>query len=128
MAWFRYLSQCGRQKLREVAMFKDRYGLPLTTTSQAAAGAYVEGIDLLLSQNPDPAERFRSAIAADEGFAMPYVALGLYNQQRADMPAAQEQFALARERIGGASERERSLIEAITKPAAPGTSARGGAL
>jgi tetratricopeptide (TPR) repeat protein len=109
-------------------MFKDRYGLPLTTASQAAADAYVEGIDLLLSQNPDPGERFLSAIAHDDGFAMAHVALGLYQQLRADMPGANAAFARARERTGGTSAREQSLIAAVTKPAAPGTSARGGAL
>ena len=39
----------------------DRYGLTMSTDSSAAAEHYVEGLDLLLSQNFGPEEAFEKA-------------------------------------------------------------------
>ncbi|MEZ5849656.1 MAG: tetratricopeptide repeat protein [Hyphomicrobiaceae bacterium] len=56
-------------------MLKDRYDNPLSTSSQAARDAYVRGVDLLLSANAGAEAAFRTAIAADEGFAVAHSAL-----------------------------------------------------
>jgi pentatricopeptide repeat protein len=104
-------------------MFNDRYGLPLSTASQAAADAFVEGVDLMLSNNPDPAERFQAAIDADEGFAMAHVALGMQLQLRMDAPGSKVELDRARELMDGTSEREQSLINAVARPGFVG---RGG--
>ena len=56
----------------------DRYGLPLSTSSEAAAAAYRDGVDLMLSAWPGAAEAFDAAIAADPGFRA-----GAYRPRRA---------------------------------------------
>ncbi len=43
----------------------DRYGLPMSTRSRAAADHYVEGVDLLLSQNFGSDEAFTKAMVAE---------------------------------------------------------------
>src|SRR4029453_8078592 len=48
----------------------DRYGLPLTTSSPAAAEHYQRGMDLLLSYGRGTGEAFDAALAADEGLAV----------------------------------------------------------
>ncbi|MBC9177092.1 tetratricopeptide repeat protein, partial [Roseomonas ludipueritiae] len=52
----------------------DRRGLPLSTSSDLAAGRYRDGIDLLLSAWPGAAEALEEAIAADPGFALAHAA------------------------------------------------------
>jgi tetratricopeptide (TPR) repeat protein len=60
----------------------DRYGLALGTRSAAAAEAYVEGVDRLLSLNAGAEERLHRAVEADEAFALPHAALAvLYRLQ-----------------------------------------------
>jgi hypothetical protein len=54
-------------------LFQDRYGLALSTSSEAAA-AYRDGIDLMLSAWPGAAEAFDAAIAADSDFAQAHAA------------------------------------------------------
>ena len=51
-------------------MLKDRYGNDLSTTSQAARDAYVEGVDSLMSATPGMDAHFQSAAEADDGFAL----------------------------------------------------------
>ena len=48
----------------------DKYGLPLSTASSAAADAYVQGAELALTLYPGALEAFDRAIAADPGFAL----------------------------------------------------------
>jgi tetratricopeptide (TPR) repeat protein len=104
-------------------MFNDRYGFSLSTASQTAADAFVEGVDLMLSNNPDPAERFQAAINADEGFAMAHLALGMQLQLRMDAPGSKVELDRAQELMDGTSEREQSLINAVARPGFVG---RGG--
>jgi hypothetical protein len=56
-------------------MLRDRYENTLTTSSTAARDAYVLGVDRLLGGTPIIEEAFRTAIAADDGFALAYVGL-----------------------------------------------------
>jgi len=42
-------------------MLQDRYGLPVSTSSASALGAYVEGVDRLLSANAGAEESFDAA-------------------------------------------------------------------
>ncbi|MGH7402528.1 MAG: tetratricopeptide repeat protein, partial [Candidatus Rokuibacteriota bacterium] len=53
-------------------MTQDRYGLPLSTSS-AAAGAYVEGVDRFLAAQAAAEECFDRAVAADPGFALAHI-------------------------------------------------------
>jgi len=56
--------------------FRDRYGYDLTTTSQAAADAYVLGIDAILGFDAGAFEALELAVAEDVGFALAHAALG----------------------------------------------------
>ena len=55
-------------------MHEDRYGLPLSTASSAAASAYRDGIDRMLSAWTGAAEAFERAIADDPDFALAHIA------------------------------------------------------
>ena len=54
---------------------RDRYGLPISTRSTAAADSLVEGVDLLLEQNYGPEQVFQQAWEAEDGFALAYAGL-----------------------------------------------------
>ena len=54
--------------------FEDRYGLQLSTSSEAAASAYRDGIDGMLSAWPGVTQALDSAIEADGEFALAYAA------------------------------------------------------
>jgi len=56
-------------------MLQDRYGNSLTTRSDAARDAYIDGVDLLIAANFGAEEAFRLAVEADDGFALGYAAL-----------------------------------------------------
>src|SRR5262245_58079590 len=92
---------------------KDRYGLPLTTSSTLAAERFVEGIDLLLEQNFGPEDQFLQAIEADTGFALAYSALAYMLNLRAQVAEARERMQQAQALATGVSRRERQQIEAI---------------
>lgn len=94
----------------------DRGGLPLSTSSDAAAALYREGVDLGLSGWPGAAAAFDQALALDPDFA-----LALAARSRTHMIAAD--YAKARAMIGAAetavavngTERERSHVEALAR-------------
>ena len=48
----------------------DRYGLPLSTASSAAADAYVKAADQLLAAGADLLAGFDAALDLDGGFAL----------------------------------------------------------
>ncbi|MEY9112744.1 hypothetical protein ABIE86_001476 [Bradyrhizobium diazoefficiens] len=76
---------------------EDRYGLPLSTASDAAASAYREGVDLMLAGWTGTAETLERAIAADPDFALPLIA-------RARVHAFYQQGDLARQKAAAARE------------------------
>ena len=92
---------------------EDRYGLPMSTGSTAAAAHYAEGVDLLLSQNFGPEEAFRSATEADEGFALGHAALSIMLMMRAEVAQAKASVDRAGALVSGISRRERQHVEAI---------------
>ena len=61
--------------MQEMNKIKDRYGLPISTSSIAAANYLVEGLDIALEQNFEPERKFQQAVEADEGFALACVGL-----------------------------------------------------
>ena len=91
----------------------DRYDLPITTSSQAAADHYVRGIDLVLSQQYGPEQALAEAVEADEGFAAAHAALGMVQMMRGSVPQAKETMQRAHETQAGVSQRERQQIELI---------------
>ncbi|PPQ14088.1 tetratricopeptide repeat protein 38 family protein [Bradyrhizobium sp. AC87j1] len=93
---------------------QDRYGLPLSTTSDAAAGAYREGVDLMLAGWTGMAEMLERAIAADPDFALPHIARARVHAFYQQGDLARSKAALARELVAKrGTERERSHVETL---------------
>ena len=99
--------------MREATRIKDYFGLPVSTSSTAAAEHYQEGLDLLLSQNFGAEEEFQKAIEADEGFALAPSRLAYMAMQRGRAAEAREIVQRARSLSEGISKRERQQIEAV---------------
>ena len=78
-------------------MLTDRYGLPVTTTSQAARDAYVTGTDCLLAGIAGVQQHLERALTADPGFALAHVALARGLFLRAEVAPARGATARARE-------------------------------
>src|SRR5688500_18833407 len=92
----------------------DRYGLPLSTSSEAAAAAYREGVDLMFSAWPGATEAFDAAIAADPDFALAHIARARHRFIHADVNTARTSSATARELVArSGSEREKSHVEIL---------------
>ncbi|MFY0527859.1 tetratricopeptide repeat protein [Archangium gephyra] len=93
----------------------DRHGLPLSTTSDLAAGCYREGVDLLLSAWPGAAEALEEAIAADPDFALAHAARARLHAIRAEPAKARERIATAAELVARhGTEREQSHVEVLS--------------
>ena len=95
-------------------MIKDRYGLPITTSSQKAAEHYGKGVDLYLSQNFGADAAYRSAIEADEGFALAHAGLALMFHLQANAGEAKAGAQRAKDLVKNATHREQQHVEAIT--------------
>ena len=92
----------------------DRYGLPLSTSSEAAAAAYRDGVDLMFSAWPGAAEALDAAIAADPDFALAHIARARHHFIYADVEAAQARVAQARELVArNGTAREKSHVEVL---------------
>jgi len=92
----------------------DRHGLPISTTSDAAAEAYREGLDLTLAAWPGAAAMLERAIAADPDFALAPMALGRVLATYGQADAARAHAATARRLVAQhGTERERSHVEAV---------------
>jgi tetratricopeptide (TPR) repeat protein len=94
-------------------MHADRYGLPLTTASSSAAAAYVEGVDLLLSQNVGMVEAFERAIAADDEFALAHAGRARALQVHARMAEARSAIAMAERHAERAGAREQGHVRML---------------
>ncbi|UPJ59373.1 tetratricopeptide repeat protein [Bradyrhizobium sp. 192] len=93
---------------------EDRYGLPLSTTSDAAASAYREGVDLMLAGWTGTAEMLERAIAADPDFALPHIARARVHAFYQQGDLARGKAAHARELVAKrGTERERSHVETL---------------
>jgi tetratricopeptide (TPR) repeat protein len=91
-------------------MLADRYELPLSTGSDTARDAYVQGCHLALTLYPGAAEAFDRAIAADPGFAMAHAGKAQVMMREGEVAAARSALATAKELTGGLSRREASHI------------------
>ena len=91
----------------------DRYDLPLTTESHAAADHYVEGLDRFLAQVYGPELAFGQAIETDDGLAIAHAADALLTMYRNDMPGAKQKIARAKTLAVNATRRERQHVDAI---------------
>ncbi|MBR0813596.1 tetratricopeptide repeat protein [Bradyrhizobium diazoefficiens] len=93
---------------------EDRYGLPLSTASDAAASAYREGVDLMLSGWTGTAEALERAIAADPDFALAHIARARVHAFYQQGDLARIKAALARELVAKrGTARERSHVATL---------------
>ncbi len=91
----------------------DRYGLALSTSSRAAADRFQEGMDALLSFSAGAGEAFAAAAEADEGLAVAHPGAALVAALFGDTAGARASAERARERVAGATRRERQHVEAV---------------
>ena len=96
-------------------MPNDRYGLPMSTSSDAARTHFETGLDLALAQSYGAEEEFAQAIEADEGFALARAALAFMQATRVAMPEARESAEIAVKQSSGISQRERQYIDVVSK-------------
>lgn len=89
----------------------DRYGLPLTTTSDRAAAYYVDGVDRMLAALHGADAAFDAAIAEDPDFAMAHIGRARVHQLNMEGAEARAKAAKAREHAAATSPRERQHIE-----------------
>ena len=94
-------------------MIRDRYGLPLSTSSAPAARAYVEGVDRFLAAHAASEECFDQAVAADAGFALAHIGRARSLQLLGRGALAQAAAARARELGASLDRRERQHVEAL---------------
>lgn len=92
-------------------MLKDRYGGPLTTTSQTARDAFVEAVDRFLGAIDGVEQCFRAAIDADEAFAMARIGLARMHMVCGRGDEARSELEAARARLSGVSGREAAQID-----------------
>ena len=94
----------------------DRGGLLLSTSSDAAAALYREGVDLGLSGWPGAAEAFDQALALDRDFALALAARARTHLIAADYAQARAMIGEAETAVGAnGTERERSHVEALAR-------------
>ena len=91
-------------------MTTDRYGLTLSTASEAARDAYVQGYDLALTLYPGAMEAFDRALAADPGFAMAYAGKAGVLMRHGEVATARAELRTAQGLTAGISAREASHI------------------
>jgi Tfp pilus assembly protein PilF len=94
-------------------MLEDRYGLPLSTSSQLARDAYVEGVDCILSAVGSPEARFERALEADPDFALAHAALARTLLVAGQVPQARAAAARSRVLAERATPRERDHANAL---------------
>src|SRR3569623_2788202 len=94
--------------------FEDRYGLPLSTSSDQAASAYRDGVDLMLAGWTGTAEMLERAIAADPEFALAHIARARLHSFYQQGDLARKKATVARELVAKhGTERERSHVETL---------------
>jgi tetratricopeptide (TPR) repeat protein len=94
-------------------MLTDRYGLPISTSSDAARAAYVAGCDCVLSAEHGDAAHLARAIEADPGFALAHAAMARARFLMADVGGARQAAACARALLSAATPREASHVDAL---------------
>jgi tetratricopeptide (TPR) repeat protein len=92
----------------------DRYGLPLSTASAAAAAHYQEGMDRLLSFAPGAEYSFEAALAADDGLALAHAGLALLAFFLGDGATARAAIGRARGAAAGTTRREQRHVETLS--------------
>jgi hypothetical protein len=97
----------------------DQYGLPLSTTPEAAA-SYVDALDRILRVQSGAEEALAEALALDPGFALAHATLALLGHEwEAPVDVAGELAAARRAVIAAGDERERSFVAVVVELVQP---------
>ncbi len=96
-----------------VAYLRDRYNLPLSTSSSTAAEEYVRGVDLVLSGNIGATEHLTKSVEADEGFALAHATLASIDLRWRRFDSARTHTEAAQALSRGTSKREKQHVEVI---------------
>ncbi|KJK21056.1 hypothetical protein UB46_29200 [Burkholderiaceae bacterium 16] len=94
-------------------MLEDRYGLPLSTPSQAARDAYASGVDSVISGVAGYREYLAAALKADPAFALAQIALARGMFLDADVLPARGLATKARQMVASATLREQSHVNVV---------------
>jgi hypothetical protein len=94
-------------------MNRDRYDLPLTTTSDRAAALYRDGIDRILAAWHGADAALDAAIVEDPDFALAHVARARVHMINMEGAEARANAAKARQLAATASRREQQHIEIV---------------
>jgi tetratricopeptide (TPR) repeat protein len=92
----------------------DRYGLPVTTASPAAAERLQDGMDRLLAYGPGAEQAFAAALQVDDGLALAHAGVALVAVVQGDAARARDAVGRAQATVAGASRRERQHVEAVS--------------
>ena len=95
-------------------MLEDHFGNPVSTTSEAARDAYIEGVDLFLAATVGAEDAFIAAVAADEHFAIAHAGLARTRQTLARAPEAKASVATAQSLLPGVTAREAGQINVLS--------------
>jgi uncharacterized NAD(P)/FAD-binding protein YdhS len=93
---------------------RDAFGLPMSTTPQAAA-AYDEGLARVLRVQDGAAESFARAVRLDPGFALGHAALALLGHEGGADTDVTGSLARAVAALDGADEREADLVRVVAE-------------
>lgn len=93
--------------------YKDRFGYPLSTTSDTAAKRFQEGVDLYMSGNAGGEEKLKEATEADPEFALASSALAVVLWDGRRFEEARSSADLAQKLATDLPRREKQHAEAI---------------
>jgi len=96
-------------------IYADRYGLPLSTQSSAAAAHYMTAMDQALAMQRGAQKSLEAAIDDDPDCAMAHIALAREWQYRGKRAEAQASKTRARQCLDGLTRRERQHVEALSQ-------------
>jgi tetratricopeptide (TPR) repeat protein len=99
--------------MRGAMPIEDRFGLPLTTSSAAAAESYGRALDLMLSANFGAEALLDAALASDPDFALAHIARARLLAVQARIVEAREAAAAARALRDRVTTREARHIETV---------------
>src|SRR5689334_19368173 len=94
-------------------MPSDRFGYPLTTTSDRAAEHYRRAVECMLSANFGANDALEAALVADPDFALARIAKARWRQVYLRIPEARAEAAAARALRDRVTQREARHIEII---------------
>lgn len=94
-------------------MLEDRYGLSLSTPSDRARDAYVQGVDSVIAGVAGYREHLARALEADPSFALAHIALARGLFMDAEVGPARDAAGRARAFAAQASARERSHVNVV---------------